>query len=126
MGDPQIGNVFYWGGSPTEVTVLSPASGASAEGLILRGGARRAFGFEGQESLRAGAPQGWRNGDSALGGHSQVFTCTESQPKAATPEQPGLNYWWVVEDLLGRQRSPVAHAGSKDTGSRRSREYSLG
>lgn len=64
MGDPQIGNVFYWGGSPTEVTVLSPASGASAEGLILRGGARRALGFEGQESLRAGAPQDWRNGCS--------------------------------------------------------------
>ena len=85
MGDPQIGNVFYWGGSPTEVTVLSPASGASAEGLILRG-ARRALGFAGQESLRAGAPQDWRNGDSAPGGHTQVFTCTGSQPKAATPE----------------------------------------
>ena len=25
-------------------------------------------------------------GDSALGGHTQVFTCTGTQPKAVTPE----------------------------------------
>ena len=48
-------------------------------------GALRAFGFEGQWGLSAGAPQNWEKRDFAFGECTQGFMCTGTQGKAVTP-----------------------------------------
>ena len=64
--------------------VLSLTSGSPPGG-----GGPRVYGFESQQGLSAGAPQELRKQDSNLGGCTQVFTCTGTQGKAVTPEEPG-------------------------------------
>ena len=52
-------------------------------------------------------------------------TCTATQGTGCNHRSLGETYLWVLEDLLGRWGSAVAHCGDKDTGSRGPRECSL-
>ena len=47
----------------------------------MGGGATRAFGFEGQRGLSAGAPQGWGKQKSTLGSSTQGFKGTGTREK---------------------------------------------
>ena len=82
----------------------------------LREGAPRAFGFQSWQGLSAGAPQDW--GKQGL--HSwrvhKVSCSLGPRAKQWLHRSLGQTYLCVLEGLLGRCWSTVAHRRGKDTG----------
>ena len=64
---------------------MSPTLGSEAWGLASGEGAPRAFGFEGQQGSRAGAPQDCEKQKFSLKGHTQGLKSTGTQGNAAAP-----------------------------------------
>ena len=87
--------------SPEPHTAESPAWGALASGR----GALRAFNFEGQQGLIAGAPAGLRNRDFALKGHTQnLLQQQDPGKKQSSNRSLGQPYLLVLESLLEKQK----------------------
>ena len=102
----------------TLFTILprGPASG---------GGAPRAFGFEGQRGLTAGAPQDWgKQRLHSWKAHTRSHAHWDPGLKQLLHRNLGQTYMRVSEGLLGRRGAAVAQPGGIKIGGRYIREYS--
>ena len=82
-----------------------------------RGGAPRAFGFEGQQGLIAGAPGDWEKQRlHSWKAHTGSFTCWDPGQTQWIYRSLSRTYLLVLEGLLGRRGVAVALSGSVDTG----------
>ena len=95
-----------------------------SRGPALRGGASRTFGFEGQHSLIAGAPQDWRKQRLHYCGCIQVSHDQVPGQRHWLHRSLGQTFLLVLEGLLGRWGAAVANPGDVDNGGRDTGECS--
>ena len=81
----------------------------------LGGRTPRAFGFEGQQYLSAGAPQGWGNIDTTLGECTQELNCTATQHKEILLQEAGLDLTRCLGGSTGEVGVDCSSVWGKDT-----------